>query len=212
MLPAPDRVIQCNFYARLPLFFAYGHHLNVLVTGISLEKAVQRLTPLLVAMPVLAGSGKVSFANEASGFELSQRAGYMCTVMSKHTVDSRAMITSKDEPLSDSGVRLHVISLDTTVSRWQLILVPAIMALSGKAVVTRVGDRYAVEPLNGAGRDLLKHGAKVVLEGAERLRPGQAIRKMDPNLADAKWLGESTATRPADPTTRKAPASTGASR
>ena len=80
------------------------------------------------------------------------------------------------------------------------------------AVVTRAGDRYAVEPLNGAGRNLLKHGAKVVLEGAERLRPGQAIRKMDPNLADAKWLGESTATRPADPATHPTTAPTGASR
>ena len=79
-------------------------------------------------------------------------------------------------------------------------------------VVTRVGDRYAVEPLDGAGRDLLKHGARVVLEGAERLRPGQAIRKMDRDLANAKWLGESTATRPADPTTRRAGASTGAPR
>jgi len=69
-------------------------------------------------------------------------------------------------------------------------------------VVTRAGDRYAVEPLGPAGRDLLKHGAQVILEGAERLRPEQAIRKMDRDLAQAKWLGDQTTTRPAAPTTR----------
>ena len=79
-------------------------------------------------------------------------------------------------------------------------------------VVTRVGDRYAVEPLDPAGRDLLGHGAQVVLEGAERLRPGQAIRHMDRDLANAKWLGETPATRPADPATRPTAASTGTPR
>ena len=69
-------------------------------------------------------------------------------------------------------------------------------------VVTRVGDRYAVEPLDPGGRDLLVHGARVVLEGAERLRPGQAIRHMDRDLAEAQWLGQAPATRPAGPATR----------
>ena len=68
-------------------------------------------------------------------------------------------------------------------------------------IVTRVGDRYAVKPLGPSGPDLLKHGTQVIIEGAERLRPGQAIRRMDPKLADAKWLGESPTTRP---TTQKA--------
>jgi len=79
-------------------------------------------------------------------------------------------------------------------------------------VVTRVGDRYAVEPLDPAGRNLLDHGAQVVLEGAERLRPGQVIRHMDRDLAHAKWLGESPATRPAGPATRPGAASVGAPR
>ncbi len=63
-------------------------------------------------------------------------------------------------------------------------------------VLTRTGDLYAVQPIELSGRNLLVDGAQVVLEGAERLRPGQAIRRMDPKLADAKWLGE-TATKPA---------------
>jgi len=78
-------------------------------------------------------------------------------------------------------------------------------------IVTRFGDRYAVEPLSPSGRKLLDHGAQVILEGAERLRPGQAIRKMDSSLAEAKWLGQALATQPADPTTRPSDA-TGGSR
>jgi len=77
-------------------------------------------------------------------------------------------------------------------------------------VITRVGDRYAVEPLDPSGHKQLVDKAQVVLEGAERLRPGQAIRRMDPSLAQAKWLGELPATRPADPTTHPTTAPSGA--
>jgi len=43
-------------------------------------------------------------------------------------------------------------------------------------VVGRVGDRYAVEPLTPQARALLVDTATVVIEGAERLRPKQAVR------------------------------------
>jgi hypothetical protein len=79
-------------------------------------------------------------------------------------------------------------------------------------IVTRVGDRYAVTPLSSAGGDLLNDGAQVILEGAERLRPGQVIRHIDPKLANAKWLGDIPTTRPAAPTTGPAAVSTGTPR
>jgi len=79
-------------------------------------------------------------------------------------------------------------------------------------VVTRLGSRYAVKTIDPAGDELLAHGAQVIIEGAERLRPGQAIRHMDPELADAKWLAETSATRPAAPTTRPSAASNGSPR
>jgi membrane fusion protein (multidrug efflux system) len=71
-------------------------------------------------------------------------------------------------------------------------------------IITRVGNRYAVDPQGQAAKDLLTHGAQVVLEGAERLRPGQTIRRMDAALADAKWLGDTATTQPSAATTRKA--------
>jgi len=43
-------------------------------------------------------------------------------------------------------------------------------------VVGRVADRYAVAPLTGAARAMLTDEAMVVVEGAERLRPKQAVR------------------------------------
>lgn len=112
----------------------YGHHLNVLVSGVSIEHAARQLAPLLAAMPVVAGAGRVSFAPGTSGFELSQRAGHIHCLLGKHTTQSRAMVTLKDEPLCKKGHRMHLLSLDTTMSPWQLMLVPAIIALSLKAV------------------------------------------------------------------------------
>jgi len=129
----PVHVVANNIDYGMGRERTYGHHVNVLVQGISLEEAVRQLTPLLAVLPVLAGAGKVSFARGSAGFELSQRAGHMSAVISRRTTESRAMVTAKDEPLSETGARLHVISLDTPISTWQLVLVPACLALSAKA-------------------------------------------------------------------------------
>lgn len=53
-------------------------------------------------------------------------------------------------------------------------------------IIGRVGTRYAIRPQNEQARRLLGDGGSVVIEGAERLRPGQAVRLMDPRLAQAK--------------------------
>jgi len=112
----------------------YGYHLNVNVTGITREQAAVQIAPLLSAMPIIAGTGKASFNSNSPGFELSQRAQYMTTSMGKRTVDSRAMITVKDEPLTDSGIRLHLICFDTPVSACQIALIPAIIAMTLKVI------------------------------------------------------------------------------
>ncbi|MEW6356465.1 MAG: efflux RND transporter periplasmic adaptor subunit [Planctomycetota bacterium] len=57
-------------------------------------------------------------------------------------------------------------------------------------IAARVGDRFAVEPLTSEGRELLVDAAMVVIEGAERLRPNQAVRLMDAKSAEAKSPGE----------------------
>jgi membrane fusion protein (multidrug efflux system) len=52
-------------------------------------------------------------------------------------------------------------------------------------VVARVGERFAVSAQNRAGRRLLVGQAKVVVEGAERLRPNQAVRLLEARAAQA---------------------------
>lgn len=112
----------------------YGHHVNILTHGLSHAQAATQLAPLLAAMPIIAGAGKVSLASESAGFELSQRAQYMAALTGKHTTTSRAMVTVKDEALSNRGIRLHLICFDTVKNAFQLALVPAIVALTLKAV------------------------------------------------------------------------------
>jgi len=112
----------------------YGYHLNILTRGLTYDRAATQLAPLFAAMPLIAGTGKVSFATGSAGFELSQRASYMTSILGKHTTSCRAIITVKDEMLTDKGVRLHLICFDTPRSRLQMALVPAIIALVLKAV------------------------------------------------------------------------------
>jgi len=72
-------------------------------------------------------------------------------------------------------------------------------------IVGRVGNRYAIRGESEQARLLLSDGCSVVIEGAERLRPAQAVRLMDPRLAEAKPVlaagaaakGAAAATKPA---------------
>jgi hypothetical protein len=43
-------------------------------------------------------------------------------------------------------------------------------------ITARMPTEYALEPETDAGRRLLSDGASVVIEGAERLTPGQQVR------------------------------------
>ncbi len=43
-------------------------------------------------------------------------------------------------------------------------------------VSDRMRDQYAIEPETASGQQLLVDGATVVIEGAERLMPGQLVR------------------------------------
>lgn len=113
----------------------YGHHLNFLVKGVSAERAGEQLAPLLAVMPIISGTGKMSFAAGSHGFELSQRAMHFTSLLSQHTTgNSRGMVTLKDEPLCSNGTRVHVILIDTAMSQWQLALVPAMLCLALGAI------------------------------------------------------------------------------
>ncbi len=43
-------------------------------------------------------------------------------------------------------------------------------------ITARMPTEYAIEPETEAGRRLLGDGTSVVIEGAERLTPGQSVR------------------------------------
>lgn len=135
----PVRLIANNIDYAFAGAQTYGLHFNVLVTGITHHQAADQLAPLLAAMPIISGTGKASFASGSSGFKLSQRAQHMAMVSGKHTTDSRAMITIKDEALSNNGIRLHTICFDTARSIFQLALVPAIVVMVLKVIETGKG-------------------------------------------------------------------------
>jgi hypothetical protein len=195
----PVRLVANNVDYALRGASTYGFHVNVLLTKVSLQDAVRALTPLLAVMPVLAGAGKVSFAKGASGFELSQRAGHMCTLMSRRTMDARALVTAKDEPLSASGARLHVISFDTTISPWQLILVPAVLALSAKAVESGhdIAERWSLadpvralqtvscDPSLRAELPLARGGVTTALDVLDAYR--EAVEEANEKTGIAAW-------------------------
>ena len=47
-------------------------------------------------------------------------------------------------------------------------------------ITARMPKEYAVEPETSRGRELLTPGAQVIVEGAERLRPGAVVRRQAP--------------------------------
>ena len=59
-------------------------------------------------------------------------------------------------------------------------------------VITRQDTTFAVSPLTEEGKKLLVDGATVVIEGAERLRPGQAVRLMVENTPKKKFTALDT--------------------
>ena len=61
-------------------------------------------------------------------------------------------------------------------------------------VNSRMHDEYAVEPETTSGRELLVDGATVVIEGSERLKPGQkvGIVQLDESLAALAEKGRTT--------------------
>jgi len=110
----------------------FGYHVNLQADGALSREALNRqLAPLIVALPLIHGTGRISFDSSSPGFEISQRAGFMCKVAGKRTTDTRALITAKDESLADAQWRrVHLIAIDSPISPVAAYLVPAILWLS----------------------------------------------------------------------------------
>ena len=95
----------------------YGTHENYLVSrAIDFDDLVQALVPLLVARPLLVGSGRVGIGAVARGadFQISQRADYLEKVVGLGTTVDRPLVNTRDEPHADPERwrRLHLVPGD----------------------------------------------------------------------------------------------------
>lgn len=122
---------------------SFGHHINLLASRRLKTRQIEcQLTPLLAALTVLAGTGRVS----SVGFELSQRASFMCRIAGRRTT-GRGLITTKDESLAGADwQRIHLISIDSPLSPSTMMLVPAILAMAVELLARGkdIGSKFAL--------------------------------------------------------------------
>ena len=91
-----------------------------------------------------------------------------------------ALVVSRDAVLvRPDGSTVWIATLNPKDRSTEVFPVPV-------TIKTRMRDEYAVAPETAKGRKLLTPGAQVVVEGAERLMAGQAVRI----LTDAETLTE----------------------
>jgi len=109
--PFPFSVYKNNIDYRGNTF---GMHENYSVRRrVALEK-LRRLVPFLVTRQLYAGAGRISFDPRSCGFELSQRARFVCQEVSRETTKNRGIINTKDESLSGGEhQRIHLILGDS---------------------------------------------------------------------------------------------------
>jgi proteasome accessory factor A len=116
----------------------YGTHENYLIKRrtayLEDEKdffklLIRQLVPFLVTRQILCGSGKVGFdtmggKNKPTGYQVSQRADFINSVIHKETTYNRPIINLKDESFADEQQfrRLHLILGDANMSPWSALL------------------------------------------------------------------------------------------
>lgn len=180
---------------------SFGHHINLLASRkLTARQIESQLVPLLVAVTPLSGTGRVSGA----GFELSQRAGFMCRIAGR-TTTGRGLITTKDESLAGAGwQRIHLISIDTPCSPWVMLLIPAILAMTvellerGNNVGAGFALRDPIRALRAVSRDLTLR-APLELNGGKTttaLEILAAYRDAAESLDDGTsptWVGQTLA-------------------
>lgn len=96
---------------------AYGCHENYIVDrAVPFDTLVAALLPFFVTRTVMVGSGRVGLGahSQEPGFQLSQRADHVESVIGIQTTLNRPIFNTRDEPHADSTRwrRLHVICGD----------------------------------------------------------------------------------------------------
>ncbi len=113
---------------------SYGSHESYLVRrGVGFDRLLKGLLPLLIARPILTGSGKVgSEAGLPCRFQLSQRADYFREVANVETLYRRPIFNTRDEPHADpeQWMRLHVICGDANRMPWAIAMKAGMMRIA----------------------------------------------------------------------------------
>jgi RND family efflux transporter MFP subunit len=98
------------------------------------------------------------------------KVGMSVTAMVGVGPPREALVVTKDAVLvRPDGSTIWVTVSDGAAAQAEVQPVPV-------TITARMPDEYAVEPETDPGRDLLREGTSVVIEGAERLTPGQQVR------------------------------------
>lgn len=116
-------------HARIHLFknnadsagHSFGCHENYMVRRfVPLQTVEHELLPFLITRQIFTGAGRVT----PSGFEITQRAGFLDEAVSSATTRSRPMVNTRDEPHADPNAfrRLHVIIGDSNRSQWATMM------------------------------------------------------------------------------------------
>lgn len=118
---------------------SYGSHENYLYPrALDVEQVQQALIPHFVTRQVFTGAGRLGLGvqGQEPGFQISQRADYIETVISLETTLNRGIINTRDEPhaTADKWRRLHVIIGDANMSETANYLKFGTTALVLKAV------------------------------------------------------------------------------
>jgi proteasome accessory factor A len=110
----------------------WGCHENYLVTPDLFDRLILEprpelygaLVPFLVTRQLISGSGRVGGEEGWRGYQLSQRADFIQTVLGPDTTRQRPIVNSRDEPLAD-GLRfrrLHLVMGDSNMSEYATYL------------------------------------------------------------------------------------------
>lgn len=121
-LPGEERIIL--LVANRDGFGAsYGGHLNITITREAFRRTTHdpvttgHLASFQAALAPLLGQGKAGVdSGEPVVFQLSQRADFMCVLVSADTMVNRSMVNNRDEAHAAAGIsRQHIICYDSTL-------------------------------------------------------------------------------------------------
>jgi RND family efflux transporter MFP subunit len=123
------------------------------------------------------------------------KVGMSVTVLISTGPETEALVVSRDAVLvRPDGSTVWVAVLQGEGQAAEVQPVPV-------TISARMQEEYAVEPETDKGRALLTAGARVVIEGAERLMPGQQVRIVTADGGPAGVAGPRGALRQARPAT-----------